>query len=88
MTNTSAEDKPTIAEDGEPQEGQIALSLYGVPAQVWVALSKQHGAGLKATACQVCDHLHTQISSFQEQHKRTTREAKKRTANSRVNIYR
>lgn len=72
MRKTNAENKPTIAEDGEPQEGEVALSLYGVPAQVWVTFSKQHGTALEATACQVCDHLHTQISGFQEQHKRTT----------------
>lgn len=51
--------RPTVAEDSEPQEGQVTLSLYGVPTQVWVTLSNQHGTALKATACQVCDHLHT-----------------------------
>lgn len=53
----------TIAEDGEPQERQVALSLYRVPAQVWVTLGNQHGTTLKTTSCQVCHHLHTHTNS-------------------------
>lgn len=49
----------TIAEDSEPQEGKVTLSLYGVPAQVWVTFGYQHGTALKATAGQVCHHLNT-----------------------------
>ena len=49
----------TVAEDGEAQEGQVALPLDGVPAQVWVTLGNKHGATLKTTACQVHHHLHT-----------------------------
>lgn len=54
----------TIAEDSEPQEGKVTLSLYGVPAQVWVTFGYQHGTALKATAGQVCHHLNTQAHSI------------------------
>lgn len=50
----------TIAEDSEPQEGQVALPLDRVPAQVWVTFGYQHGAALEATASQVRHHLNTQ----------------------------
>lgn len=53
------ESRHTVAEDDEPQEGQVTLSLYGVPAEVRVSLSNQHGTALETTACQVCHHLHT-----------------------------
>lgn len=49
----------TITEDGEPQEGQVAFSLYGVPANVRVTFSNQHGTALQATSRQVHHHLHT-----------------------------
>lgn len=53
----------TVAEDDKSQEGQVALSLYGVPAEVRVTLSNQHGAALKAASCQVCHHLRTNNSA-------------------------
>lgn len=54
----------TIAEDSKPQEGQVTLSLYRVPAQVWVTLSNQHGTTLQTTTCQVCHHLHIQTPKY------------------------
>lgn len=53
----------TIAEDGEPQEGQVALSLDGVPAQVGVTFGYQHGTTLEAAAGQVRHHLNPQFYS-------------------------
>lgn len=56
----------TIAEDGEPQEGQVALALYWVPAQIWVTFGYEHGAALEATASQVRHYLNirTQTQSL------------------------
>lgn len=54
----------TIAEDSEPKEGKVTLSLYGVPAQVWVTFGYQHGTALKATAGQVRHHLNIQAHSI------------------------
>ena len=49
----------TVDEDGEAQEGQVALSFHGVPSDVGVPLRHQHEAALKPTPSQVCHHLKT-----------------------------
>lgn len=54
--------KLTVAEDHKSQEGQVALSLYGVPAEVRVSLGNKHGTALETTSCQVRHHLHTNSS--------------------------
>lgn len=47
----------TVHEDGKPQEGQVALSFNGVPADIRVPFGQKHGAALEATACQIGHHL-------------------------------
>ena len=53
----------TVDEDGETQEGQVALPLDGVPADVRVSLSQQHGTALQTAPGQVGDHLRRIIST-------------------------
>lgn len=50
----------TVDEDGESQEGKVALPFDGVPANVWIAFSQEHWTALEPTACQICNHLRVQ----------------------------
>ena len=59
----------TVAEDDEPQETQVPLSLYGVPAEVGVTLGEQDSTALKTTTCQVHHHLHTDTQVMLVTHK-------------------
>lgn len=47
----------TVDKDGEAQEGEVALPFDGVPADIGVAFSQEHGAALETAARQVSDHL-------------------------------
>lgn len=53
----------TVDKDSEAQEGEVALPFDGVPADIGVAFSQQHGAALEAAACQVGDHLQVHTAS-------------------------
>lgn len=48
----------TVNKDSEAEEIQVSLSSTGVPADVGVALRKEHGTHLQSAARQVCHHLH------------------------------
>lgn len=47
----------TVDKDSEAQEGKIALPFDGVPADIGVTFSQEHGAALETAARQVSDHL-------------------------------
>ncbi len=48
----------TVDKDSKAEEIQVSFSSAGVPADVRVALGKEHRTHLQPTACQVCHHLH------------------------------
>lgn len=52
---------PTVAEDGESKEVEVAFTLHRVPANVRVSFVHQHHTTLKATASQVLHHLKTSV---------------------------
>lgn len=56
----------TIDKDSKAKEIQVSLSSTGIPADVRVALRKEHGAHLQPTTGQICHHLEgisTHVSS-------------------------
>lgn len=57
---------PTINKDSKAEEIQVSLSSTWVPANVRVALRKEHWTHLQTTACQVCHHLYHHATSKRE----------------------